>query len=178
LRKKLCLQFLINSYISIKVRKNGSGNQSRMISPKAMATLDKQHTGRRQTPKNENMSNRNTTENCGWTHQLAKGKQFRFLYICINGVSLNPVEGRTTIWQLWNLILTLLGLIFRRIYVCKLNQTVLELDLWIFKFVFFPRWDLNSHHFDTLQHQSLILLSSALDHSTTSAIYIYIYKRN
>ena len=31
---------------------------------------------------------------------------------CINGVSSNPVEGRTKIWQLKNLILTLFGLIF------------------------------------------------------------------
>jgi hypothetical protein len=31
------------------------------------------------------------------------------------------------------------------IYVWKLNQTVLELDFWAVKFVFFPRWDLNSH---------------------------------
>ena len=37
---------------------------------------------------------------------------------CINGVSSNPVEGRTKIWQLQNLILTLFGLIFRRIYIC------------------------------------------------------------
>ena len=29
----------------------------------------------------------------------------------------NPVEGRTKIWQLYNLILTLFGLIFRRIYI-------------------------------------------------------------
>ena len=32
------------------------------------------------------------------------------------GVSSNPVEGRTKIWQLKNLILALFGLIFRRIY--------------------------------------------------------------
>jgi len=32
-------------------------------------------------------------------------------------VSSNPVEGRTKIWQLKNLILTLFGLIFRRIYI-------------------------------------------------------------
>jgi hypothetical protein len=31
---------------------------------------------------------------------------------CINGVSSNPVEGRTKIWLLKNLILTLFGLIF------------------------------------------------------------------
>jgi hypothetical protein len=34
---------------------------------------------------------------------------------CINGVSSNPAEGRTKIGQVKNLILTLFGLIFRRI---------------------------------------------------------------
>jgi hypothetical protein len=36
---------------------------------------------------------------------------------CVNGASWNPVEGRTKIWQLKNLILPLFGLIFRRIYI-------------------------------------------------------------
>ena len=36
---------------------------------------------------------------------------------CINGVSSNPVEGRKKNCQLKDLILTLLGLIFRRIYI-------------------------------------------------------------
>ena len=36
---------------------------------------------------------------------------------CINSVSSNPVVGRIKIWQLKNLILTLFGLIFRRIYI-------------------------------------------------------------
>ena len=35
------------------------------------------------------------------------------------------------------------------IYVWKLNQTVLELDIWAVKFLFFPRWDLDSHHWYT-----------------------------
>jgi hypothetical protein len=39
---------------------------------------------------------------------------------CINGVSSNPVEGRTKICQLTDLFLTLFGLIFRRIYI-KVN---------------------------------------------------------
>ena len=46
---------------------------------------------------------------------------------CINGVSSNPVEGRTKIWQLKDLILTLFGLIFRRIYDVKhqsINQSI------------------------------------------------------
>ena len=40
---------------------------------------------------------------------------------------------------------------FRRlyIYVWKLNQIVLELDLWAVKFVYFPRRDLNSHYWYT-----------------------------
>ena len=61
------------------------------------------------------------------------------------------VEGRTKIAQLKNLILTLFGLIFRRIYiyVWKSNQTVLELDFWAVKFVFFPRRDWISHHWYT-----------------------------
>ena len=54
------------------------------------------------------------------------------------------------------------------IYVWKLNQTMLELDFRAVKFLFFPRQDLNSHH-------SLSLMSSALDHSTTSTAYIYIF---
>jgi hypothetical protein len=40
----------------------------------------------------------------------------RLVLQCINGVSLNPVEGRTKILQLKDLILTLFGLIFRRLY--------------------------------------------------------------
>ena len=39
----------------------------------------------------------------------------RLVLQCINGVSSNPVEGRTKICQLRDLILTLFGLIFRRI---------------------------------------------------------------
>ena len=48
------------------------------------------------------------------------------------------------------------------IYVWKLNQTVLELD-------FCSSLDgIWTHTIDTLQHHSLSLTSSALDHSTTS----------
>ena len=35
------------------------------------------------------------------------------------------------------------------IYVWKLNQAVLELDFWADKVLFFPRRDLNSHHWYT-----------------------------
>jgi hypothetical protein len=62
-------------------------------------------------------------------------------------------------------------IVYIYIYVWKLNQTVLELDLWAVKFCS----SLNgiwTHTIDTLQHQSLSLMSSALDHSTISAIKI------
>jgi NADPH-dependent 7-cyano-7-deazaguanine reductase QueF-like protein len=51
-------------------------------------------------------------------------------------------------------LLVILGLlILNIIYVWKLNQTVLELDFWAVKFLFFPRriW---THTIDTLQHLS------------------------
>ena len=44
-------------------------------------------------------------------------KAKRMVLQCINGVGSNPVEGRTNILQLKDLILTLFGLIFRRIYI-------------------------------------------------------------
>ena len=47
-------------------------------------------------------------------------KAKRMVLQCMNGVSSNPVEGRTKIWQLKNVILTLFGLIFRRIYRVRL----------------------------------------------------------
>ena len=51
-------------------------------------------------------------------------------WCCINGVSSNPVEGRTKILQLKDLILTLFGLIFRRIYTLghKLGTTKFEME--------------------------------------------------
>ena len=53
------------------------------------------------------------------------------------------------------------------IYVWKLNQTVLELDFKAVKFCssLDGIW---THTIDALQHHSLSLMSSALDHSTTS----------
>jgi hypothetical protein len=54
---------------------------------------------------------------CGRVVQGTGRKVKRLVLQCINGVSSNPVEGRTKIWQLKNLILTLFGLIFRRIYI-------------------------------------------------------------
>ena len=44
-------------------------------------------------------------------------KAKRLVLQCINGVNSNPVEGRTKHCQLKDLILTLYGLIFRRIYI-------------------------------------------------------------
>ena len=57
-----------------------------------------------------------------------------------NTVWFNFFRRVTKIWQLKKNIY---------IYVWKLNQTVLELDLWTDKFLFFPRQDLNSHHWYT-----------------------------
>ena len=44
------------------------------------------------------------------------GKAKRMVMQCINGVSSNPVEGRTKMLQLQNLIITMFGLIFRRVF--------------------------------------------------------------
>ena len=52
-----------------------------------------------------------------WSRTL-DNKAKRLVLQCINGVSSNPVEGRTKMLQLKHLILTLVGLIFRRIYIC------------------------------------------------------------
>ena len=49
-------------------------------------------------------------------------KAKRLVLQCINGVSSNPVDGRTKICQLKDLILTLFGLIFRRIYIYECNK--------------------------------------------------------
>jgi hypothetical protein len=70
------------------------------------------------------------------------------------------------------LLLSCIDCIYIYIYVWKLNQTVLELDLWAVKFCssLDGIW---THTIDTLQHQSLSLMSNALDLSTTSAILKY-----
>ena len=52
-----------------------------------------------------------------WSRTL-DNKAKRLVLQCINGVSSNPVEGRTKMLQLKHLILTLVGLVFRRIYIC------------------------------------------------------------
>ena len=65
--------------------------------------------------------------------------------------------------------------IYIYIYVWKLNQTVLELDFIAVKFCssLDGIW---THTIVTLQHHSLSLTSSALDHSTTSTPYINVWK--
>ena len=55
-----------------------------------------------------------------------------------------------------NFTLFMTGLIIY-IYAWKLNQTVLELDLWAVNFLFFPRRDLNSHHWYTAAPKRLAL---------------------
>jgi hypothetical protein len=71
---------------------------------------------------------------------------------CINGVSSNPVEGRAKICQLTDLILTLFGLIFRRIYQMAMvfsllnnllsflyhGQDVYSTCLWVTRRIFYP----------------------------------------
>jgi hypothetical protein len=47
----------------------------------------------------------------------AEHKAKRLVLHCVNGVSSNPVERRTKMCQLKDLILTLFGVIFRRIYI-------------------------------------------------------------
>ena len=60
------------------------------------------------------------------------------------------------------------------IYVIKFNSTVLELDLWSDKFGFSLEgiW---THAIDTLEHQTLSLMSSALDHFATSAVDMLVH---
>ena len=55
------------------------------------------------------------------------------------------------------------------------NPTVLELDFLADNFVVLLD-GICTHVIDTLQHQSLSLMSSALDHSATSAIFKYSFK--
>ena len=59
------------------------------------------------------------------------------------------------------------------IYIWKLNQTVLELDLIRAVNLCSALAGIWTHNIDTLQNHSLSLTSSALDHSTTSTPYIY-----
>ena len=60
-----------------------------------------------------------------WSSGLGAGRKAKRMVLqCINGVSSNPVEGRTKIWQLKNLILTLFGLIFRRIYIYIVGKNI------------------------------------------------------
>jgi hypothetical protein len=61
--------------------------------------------------------------------QRGKIRWKRMVLQCINGVSSNPIEGRTKIWQLKNLIITLFGLISRPIYY-RIKHCFLGNYLW------------------------------------------------
>ena len=65
--------------------------------------------------------------------------------------------------------------IYIYIYVWKLNQTVLELDFRAVKFFCSSLDGIWTHTIDTLQHHSLSLTSSALDHYTM-LIFNLIYR--
>ena len=76
------------------------------------------------------------------------------MYTCIYKVSPVDVDVYMYIYiTSWDSLLIILNVLNRcwdiYIYVWKLNQTVLELDFRAVKFLFFPRRDLNSHHWYT-----------------------------
>ena len=59
-----------------------------------------------------------------------KGHRAKKLVLqCINGLSSNPVEGRTHICQLKDLILTLLDLMFRRMCIYQRLKSSQRLNL-------------------------------------------------
>ena len=67
-------------------------------------------------------------------------------------------------WQPYNISVPLelkvtkdTRLILNIIYAWKLNQTVLELDFRAVKFLFFPRRDLNPHHWYTAAQESPVV---------------------
>ena len=64
-------------------------------------------------------------------------KAKRLVLHCINGVSSNPVEGRTKNCQLKDLILTLFGWIFRRIYISQICLSMQKPVLWFIYIYFF-----------------------------------------
>ena len=93
-----------------------------------------------------------TGSGCGRVVKGAGRKAKRMVLQCINGVSSNPVEGRAKICQLTDLILTLFGLIFRRIYQMAMvfsllnnllsflyhGQDVYSTCLWVTRRIFYP----------------------------------------
>ena len=59
-----------------------------------------------------------------------KGHRAKKLVLqCINGLSSNPVEGRTQICQLKDLIITVLDLMFRRICIYKRLKSSQRMNL-------------------------------------------------
>ena len=79
------------------------------------------------------------------------------LYICKFIYMHYIIQTSRSKWQPYNISVQLdlkvtlkdTRLILNIIYVWKLNQTVLELDFRAVKFLFFPRRDLNPHHWYT-----------------------------
>jgi hypothetical protein len=75
----------------------------------------------------------------------------RLVLQCINGVSSNPVEGRTKICRLKDLILTLFGLIFRRICIWGVGSLrysdTIPLSPWPYPII---TMTLSYHHHDPI----------------------------
>ena len=97
---------------------------------------------------------------CGRVVYFAGHKAKRLVLQCINGVSSNPIEGRTKYCQLKDLVLRPLSLIFRRIYIYYTINLVT-----IFNFLIFDWWKCCSvvmymQHREGVQH--FIFLTSDL----------------
>ena len=70
--------------------------------------------------------------------------------------------------------------IYIYVYVWKLNQTVLELDLRAVKCLFFPRRDLNPHHWYTAVpldhiHSIYIMAIFRLDFGTVPFVWYFLF---
>ena len=98
---------------------------------------------------------------CGRVVKGAGRKAKRMVQQCINGVSSNSVEGRTKIWQLNNLILTLFGLIFRHIYIYIQKLVNKEQDGFFTTSLF-------TNFFYMYQHTDFIWLFNIYIHSDKS----------
>jgi hypothetical protein len=70
-------------------------------------------------------------------------------------------------------------LILNIIYVWKLNQTLLELDFKTVKFLFFPRRDLNPHHWyiEIIILSIYVLSTHAYTHVLRLSLYLPYEKR-
>jgi hypothetical protein len=79
---------------------------------------------------------------------LTSNKYLLHINLCIEELSMwctNYIWNRNIIKK----IKYIFFYIYMYIYIWKLNQTVLELDYRAVNFLFFPRRDLNSHHWYT-----------------------------